>query len=157
VRGTLLSPPCRLGVHAGAARLDEATNEFVLLIEDLDGERASFLDWGLIQLGNPMRDVGYFITMALSPENRRSHERALIERYLEARREAGGSELSFDEAWRLHPVHAAYAVPAACPLVLFPEDQTEENARLAEAFLERSMSVAEHLDIRTSLRESAGL
>jgi hypothetical protein len=123
----------------------------------LDGGRASFLDWGLIQLGNPLRDVGYFITMALSPEKRRKHERELIERYLEARREAGGAEISFDEAWRLHHVHAAYAVPAACPLVLFPEDQPEENARLATAFLERSMSVVEDLDIRGFLRESAGI
>ena len=54
-------------------------------------------------------------------------------------------------------MHAAYAVPAACPLVLFPENQPPENARLASAFLERSMSVVEDLDIRNFLREAAGL
>jgi hypothetical protein len=121
----------------------------------IEGERVGFLDWGLVQLGTPMRDVGYFITMALSPENRRNHEEALIRRYLEARTEAGGQTFSFDEAWLLHRVHAAYAAPASCPLVLFPESEAEENKISSRAFLERSQSVIEDLDPRSALREFA--
>ena len=123
----------------------------------LEGDRVGFLDWGLIQLGTPMRDVGYFITMALSPENRRAHEEALIRRYLEARTEAGGDTYSFDEAWMLHRVHASYAAPASCPLVLFPEDEPEENKISSRAFLERSQCVIEDLNPREALREFAGL
>ncbi|MBW2269321.1 MAG: phosphotransferase [Deltaproteobacteria bacterium] len=122
-----------------------------------DGERPGFLDWGLIQLGTPLRDVGYFINLALSPANRRKHERELIERYLEARLEVGGQPIAFDDAWLLHRVHAAYAVPAACPLVLFPEDQTPEAARLATAFLERAECAIEDLEARSALREVAGI
>jgi hypothetical protein len=121
----------------------------------VDGDRIGFLDWGLIHLGTPMRDVGYFITMALSPENRRAHERALIERYLDARIEAGGAAFDFDEAWLLHRVHAAYAAPAACPLVLFPEDEPIENKPLSSSFLERAQCVIEDLDAREALREFA--
>ena len=119
------------------------------------GGRVGFLDWGLIQLGTPMRDVGYFITMALSPENRRAHERELIQRYLDARIEVGGAPFDFDEAWLLHRVHAAYAAPAACPLVLFPEDEPIENRPLSRSFLERAQSVIEDLDARGALREFA--
>ena len=122
----------------------------------VDAGRVGFLDWGLIQLGTPMRDVGYFITMALSPENRRAHEEALIRRYLEARTEAGGETFDFDEAWLLHRVHAAYAAPASCPLVLFPEDEPEENKPLSRSFLERSQCVIEDLDPRGALRDFAG-
>ncbi len=121
----------------------------------LDAGRVGFLDWGLIQLGTPMRDVGYFITMALSPENRRAHERELIQRYLDARTEIGGRPFDFDEAWLLHRVHAAYAAPAACPLVLFPEDDPMENRPLSRSFLERAQCVIEDLDPRGALREFA--
>jgi hypothetical protein len=85
-----------------------------------DGERPGFLDWGLIHLGNPMRDVSYFIVMTLSPENRRAHERRLIELYLEARNEAGGVDLTFEDAWTAHRIHASYTVPASCQIVTFP-------------------------------------
>ena len=47
--------------------------------------------------------------------------------------------------------------PAACPLVLFPESQPEENARQGAAFLERSMSVVEDLDVRGFLAREAGV
>jgi hypothetical protein len=123
----------------------------------LDRRRVGFLDWGLIQLGTPMRDVGYFITMALSPENRRAHERTLIEQYLEARIAVEGSPFTFEEAWMLHRVHAAYAAPAACPLVLFPEDEPMESRPASHHFLERAMCVIEDLDPRSALREFAGL
>jgi hypothetical protein len=122
-----------------------------------DHGRPGFLDWGLIHLGTPLRDVGYFITMALSPANRRQHERELIERYLEARREVGGEPIAFDDAWLQHRVHATYAVPAACPLVLFPEDVTPERKRVSAAFLERAECVIEDLDARAALREVAGI
>lgn len=122
-----------------------------------DGGRPGFLDWGLIQLGTPMRDVGYFITMALTPAKRRKHERELIELYLDARVELGGEPIVFEDAWLQHRVHASYAVPAACPLVLFPEDATPESKRMAAAFLERSECVIEDLDARGALREVAGI
>jgi hypothetical protein len=123
----------------------------------VDDGHPGFLDWGLIQLGTPMRDVGYFLIMTLSPESRRRHERELIELYLAYRGERGGEPLSFDDAWALYRVHAAYAVPAACPLVLFPEDEPEENARLAAAFLDRSMCAVADLEARAALREVAGI
>ncbi|MBW2422238.1 MAG: phosphotransferase [Deltaproteobacteria bacterium] len=123
----------------------------------VDDGQPGFLDWGLIQLGTPLRDVGFFITMALSPANRREHERALIARYLEARLEAGGEPISFEDAWLTHRVLATYAVPASCQIVLFPENVGPERKRLASAFLERCECVIEDLDARGALREVAGI
>ncbi|MEE2677822.1 MAG: phosphotransferase [Myxococcota bacterium] len=122
-----------------------------------DRGRPGFLDWGLIHLGTPMRDVGYFLCMALSPETRRRHERELLERYLEARREAGGTPLAFEDAWRLHRVHAAYNVPASCPLVTFPRNVTPEQERMGAAFLRRAECAIEDLEARKALNEVAGI
>ncbi|HJO23926.1 MAG: phosphotransferase [Myxococcota bacterium] len=122
-----------------------------------DHGRPGFLDWGLIHLGSPLRDVGYFICMALSPANRRKHERELLERYLEARRELGGEPIGFDEAWLLHRVHAAYNVPASCPTVTFPENAIPAQARTSAAFLERAECAIEDLEARAALREVAGI
>ncbi len=123
----------------------------------LDGERVGFFDWGLIQLGPPLRDVGYFLCMALSPELRRRHERELIERYLEARREAGGAPIDFEDAWLQHRVQASYTVPASCPLVTFPEGQPPGQERFAAAFLERAERAIEELEARDALRRVAGI
>ncbi len=123
----------------------------------VDRDRPGFLDWGIIHLGTPIRDVGYFIAMSLSPENRRAHERALLERYLEARREAGGAEIPFDEAWSSHRVQASYTVAASCQVVTFPEDATPQRRVFAAAFLARSEAVIADLDARSALREMAGL
>lgn len=122
-----------------------------------DGGRPGFLDWGILHIGTPMRDVGYFIAMTLSPENRRQHERELIELYLSERAAAGGSMLSFDEAWMLHRVHAAYTVPASCQVVTFPEDATPERKVFAAHFLARCEAAIAELDVRDALREFAGI
>jgi len=55
----------------------------------------------------------------------------------------------------LHRVHAAYAAPAACPLVLFPANEPIENKPLSRSFLERAQSVIEDLDPRGALRDFA--
>jgi hypothetical protein len=123
----------------------------------VDGGRPGLLDWGLIQLGTPIRDVGFFITMALSPANRRAHERDLMTRYLEARLEAGGTAIAFDDAWLTHRVLASYAVPAACTAVLSPDHDKPEGGSLALAFLERAECVIDDLDARGALREVAGI
>ena len=122
-----------------------------------DHGHPGFLDWGLIHLGTPLRDVGYFICMALSPANRRKYERELLERYLQARREIGGEPMTFDEAWQLYRVHAAYNVPASCPLVTFPDKLSPEQARASGAFLERAECAIDDLEARAALREVAGI
>jgi len=122
-----------------------------------DRGRTGFLDWGIISLGTPLRDVSYFLAMALSIEDRRRHERALLRHYLAVRNAASGTPIDFDEAWRAHRIHAAYTVVACCQIVTFPEKVSEARRIFSEAFLARSEAAIADLDARAALREAAGL
>ncbi len=70
--------------------------------------RAGLLDWQVVRRGHPLRDVTYFLTLALDPDGRREHERRLLDRYREALAAAGGPTLSADETWTAHRKMAAY-------------------------------------------------
>ena len=93
----------------------------------LDDGRIGFLDWGIIKVFSPMRDVSYFLTMAMSIDDRRRHESALLRHYLDVRTAAGGAPITFDEAWTAHRLHAAYTVPACCQIATFPPGQSERR------------------------------
>ena len=51
----------------------------------VDAGRTGFLDWGVINVTTPLRDAGYFLTMAMQPDDRRAHEVDLLKHYLAAR------------------------------------------------------------------------
>jgi hypothetical protein len=117
-----------------------------------DHGRTGFLDWGIIRVSTPMRDVCYFIQMAMGVEDRRAHERELLAHYLAARKAAGGTEITADEAWLRHRLHASYTVPASCQVVMFPADMTEKRRVFSDAFLDRALAAVEDLDARGALR-----
>jgi aminoglycoside phosphotransferase (APT) family kinase protein len=122
-----------------------------------DHGRTGFLDWGIIVVSTPLRDMSYFINMSLSVEDRRAHERALIRHYLDVRSALGGVAIDEDEAWLAHRLHAAYLAPASCQIVTFPEDATPKRKRFASAFLARAEAAIEDLESRAALREHAGI
>ena len=121
-----------------------------------DHGRTGFLDWGMIMVSTAMRDVSYFLTMAMSIDDRRAHQQDLLRHYLEARHAFGASEIDFDQAWLWHRLQAAYTVPASCQVVLFPDNVGERRRIFAEAFLARSAAAVEDLDSRAAL-ESIGI
>ena len=116
-----------------------------------DHGRTGFLDWGMIMVSTPMRDVSYFLTMAMAIEDRRSHEHDSLRHYLGARKALGASEIDFDQAWLWHRVQAAYTVPASCQVVLFPDNVSERRRIFAEAFLARAAAAVEDLESRAAL------
>ncbi len=119
-----------------------------------DHGRTGFLDWGIIQQSTPLRDVSYFLTMALDVEVRRAHESDLLRHYLSLHHGAGLPALSFDEAWRQHRIHAAYTVPASCQIVVFPEKISERRRIFSEAFLARAEAAIADLDPLPVLRDA---
>jgi hypothetical protein len=122
-----------------------------------DRGRTGFLDWGLINVNTPLREVGYFLCMALSIEDRREHEVDLLRHYLDVRGASDVAKIDFDSAWRAHRLHAAYLVPASCQIVTFPEDATERRRVFADAFLARAEAALEDLEVRQALHDYAGL
>jgi hypothetical protein len=119
-----------------------------------DHGRTGFLDWGIVSTGTPLRDVSYFLCMALTIDDRRRHERDLIRHYLDARAARGGPAIAFDEAWRAHRIHAAYTVVASCQIVTFPERQSERRRVFADAFLARAEAAVADLEATAALREA---
>ncbi len=122
-----------------------------------DHGRTGFLDWGIVNVSTPLRDVSYFLTMALAIDDRRRHERDLLRHYLDARAARGGLAISFEDAWRDHRLQTAYAVPACCQIVTFPEDASERRRIFAAAFLARAEAALADLEVRTALRRFADL
>jgi hypothetical protein len=123
----------------------------------LDGNRTGFLDWGIINVSTPMRDVSYLMLMAMSIEDRRAHERDLLRHYLDVQHANGGPKISFDDAWHSHRLQAAYVVPACCQIVMFPDNEDPARRKFAQAFLGRAEAALEDLEVRAALRESLGI
>lgn len=101
----------------------------------LPGDAASFLDWQTVMTGFWAHDISYFLTAAMTTEDRRAHERDLIEHYRTTLNSAGGS-LTSEEAWHEYRRHALYTY---CWFPCNPEWQPEEvsatNTRRAVAAL----------------------
>ncbi|HSV40806.1 MAG TPA: phosphotransferase [Nocardioidaceae bacterium] len=74
-----------------------------------DGTLA-WLDWQVARGGSWHHDFGEFLVSALDIEDRRNHERNLLERYLDGVAQAGGAPPSFDEAWQLYRQSIVYGL-----------------------------------------------
>ena len=107
-------------------------------------------------VNTPMRDVSYFLTMALSVDDRRAYERDLLRHYLAVRKASGLDDISPNDAWLAHRLHAAYTVPASCAAANY--SGTSERRRVfAKAFVERAVAALDDLESRAALRSVAGL
>ena len=112
----------------------------------LDGPRVGFLDWGLSRVSTPLRDVSYFLTMSVDPDERRRSERELLQLYLDALRAAGGADITFDEAWSVHRVQAGYTVVATF-LAFMPSYMAGDGRDLGVALRTRAQLALEDLDV----------
>ena len=112
-----------------------------------DHGRTGFLDWGIISIGTPLRDLSYFLIMSLSTDDRRSHQERLIKHYLNILNSGEGFNINFDEAWRGYQLHAAYGVPACCQIMTFPKNATNQRKVFATAFLSRAQEAIDDLEV----------
>ncbi len=117
----------------------------------LDGPRVGFLDWGLSRVSTPLRDVSYFLTMTVDPEDRRRSERDLLLLYLDALRAAGGAEVPFEEAWSVHRVQAGYTVVATF-LAFMPSYLTGDGQGLGVALRTRAELALDDLEVVKAMR-----
>jgi hypothetical protein len=122
----------------------------------LDHGRVGFVDWGLSRLSTPLRDVSYFLTMTVDPQERRRSERDLLRHYLDALRAAGGADIAFDEAWSVHRVQAAYTVVATF-LVFMPSYATPDAQILGTALRTRSELALEDLQVVDAIRAAVAV
>ena len=117
----------------------------------IDKDRVGFLDWGLLNISTPMRDVSYFLTMSMLADERRKHEGDLLQHYLDVRRSLGGTEISAEEAWQAHRVHTAYTVLASF-LSLVPPYNGEDQREFSDAFRNRAITALDDLETVPALK-----
>lgn len=121
----------------------------------LDGDRIGFFDWGCMAAMPGMRDVGYFLCMGLSVEDRRAYERDLIRVYVERVEAGGGPAMSMAEAWSLHRLHAAYTVPASAPASIYDllKGKVEFDPGVVAEFMKRSSAAISDLGALDALSD----
>jgi aminoglycoside phosphotransferase (APT) family kinase protein len=117
----------------------------------LDGPRVGFLDWGLSRISTPLRDVSYFLTMTVDPEERRRSERDLLRLYVDALRAAGGADIAFDQAWSVHRVQAGYTVVATF-LAFMPSYAAGDGQGLGRALRTRAELALDDLETVDAMR-----
>jgi Ser/Thr protein kinase RdoA (MazF antagonist) len=118
-----------------------------------DGPEVGFLDWQVVQQGQGMRDVSYFLASSLAVETRREHGEALIRLYSSALADAGGPALPFSVAWEQLRLHALYAWISA---IVTAAAATLQREWVVRAALERSSAAVLDLDSLGALRELTG-
>ena len=119
----------------------------------LDGDRVGFHDWGLCRTSTPMRDVSYFLTMSVDPDERRANERDLLRTYVDALAAAGGPAITEDEAWQQHRIQASYTVVASF-LSFMPSyaGAGEESRTLGSALTSRAEQAIDDLDVVEAIK-----
>jgi hypothetical protein len=74
--------------------------------------RVVLFDWQLVRAGPWASDVAYLLATSLSTDQRRAHERRLLERYLDALAVMGGRPPIASEAWRSYVANLVYPLEA---------------------------------------------
>ena len=74
--------------------------------------RVVLFDWQLVRAGPWASDVAYLLATSLSTDERRAHERRLVECYLDALLAAGGRPEGRAEAWRAYVANLVYPLEA---------------------------------------------
>ena len=117
----------------------------------LDERRVGFFDWGLSRVSTPMREVSYFLTLTVDPDERRRFEGDLLRLYLDCLRAAGGPDIGFDDAWANHRVQAGYTVVATF-LGFMPSYATADGRGLGTALRRRAEFALDDLDTVDAVR-----
>jgi len=91
--------------YPAAVRLIDASPHTVLHGDSHPGNvyfrngKAGLLDWQVIKRGHPTRDLAYSLVTGMTTEDRRAHQRDLLDVYRTALAAGGGPELDRDELW----------------------------------------------------------
>ena len=104
--------------------------------------RPIFMDWQMVRAGQWARDVAYFCTLALDPDDRRSGEELLLDRYRRRLHAGGGPRLDPTEAREAYRRHAAYALEAVIVTLALGAAQRE----VIDIWLARAAAAVEDLE-----------
>jgi aminoglycoside phosphotransferase (APT) family kinase protein len=100
-----------------------------------------FLDWQVVRRGEWSQDVGYLLISALTEQDRRAHERSLLEEYRRSLEVAPGESPSAHAVWQRYRATPAYGLAIWLSTLGTDGYQSREvstllSQRFSRAFLE---------------------
>ncbi|PJE13191.1 phosphotransferase [Mycobacterium sp.] len=113
--------------------------------------KPGLLDWQAVRRGHPSRELAYTLVTSLTPQDRRSAQRELLDDYCRALAAAGGPQLDGDELWLRYRQAAMYAYVAALITAGMGGMQAEN---IALAGLQRAVAALEDLETIALLKNS---
>lgn len=114
-----------------------------------DGE-AGLLDWQAVRRGHPGRELSYTLVTGMTADDRRRHQRDLLDHYRRALHGHGGPDLDGDDLWGRYREGALYAYVAA---LITAGMGGMQNEAIALAGLRRAVDALEDLGTVATLRE----
>jgi aminoglycoside phosphotransferase (APT) family kinase protein len=111
--------------------------------------KAGLLDWQAVRKGHPCRELSYTLVTSMTTEDRRTHQRDLLDTYLRALAAAGGPELDRDGLWDRYRQGATYAYVAT--LITSGMGGMQDDIIAMEG-LARSVAALEDLDTVAQLK-----
>lgn len=119
----------------------------------LPGDDMGFLDWQVVRRGNWSQDVGYFLVSALTEQDRRDHERDLLEVYRSHLQVPASQRPSAAQAWTHYRASPAYGM--AVWLSTLGTDGWQSRD-ISTALAERFAAAFVELDTVSALRAIRG-
>jgi aminoglycoside phosphotransferase (APT) family kinase protein len=110
--------------------------------------KAGLLDWQAVRRGHPGRELAYTLITSLTPEDRRTAQRDLLDDYRRALAAAGGPDLDRDELWLRFRQGALYAYTATLITTGMGGMQVED---IAMEGLRRSVAAIDDLETIAAL------
>ncbi len=113
-----------------------------LFFDHADGSPVTIIDWQLSVRSMGALDVSYFIAESLATDDRRVHERALLERYHAGLVAGGVTEYSFEQLYDDYRV--SLFTQLSIPVVGSSMDPgNDRGRRLMDAMVERTLIAIE--------------
>jgi aminoglycoside phosphotransferase (APT) family kinase protein len=142
----LVLHPDRYALLHGDYRLDN-------LMFSPDGS-VTVVDWQTISVGLPARDLAYFLSTSLFPEDRLAHERDLVAAYHGALLQHGVTDYAAEECWRDYRLGMLHS-PLITTLGAAFSTTTERGDAMMLVMLDRACTAIRELDTLALIDEES--
>ena len=112
---------------------------------------AGLLDWQAVRRGHPSRELAYTLITGMTTEDRRTHQRDLLDEYRSALAASGGPELDREDLWTRYRQAAQYAY--AAPVITAGMGGMQDDGIALEG-VRRGVAALEDLDTVAVLRSN---
>jgi Phosphotransferase enzyme family len=110
------------------------------------------VDWQVVTVGLPLRDVAFLLATGLSPADRRAGERGIVEAYHRRLGQLGVTDYDAQRCWNDYR-YALFQAPFITVLGAFVGQRTERGDRMFTVMADRSATAIDDLDALSLLEE----